>query len=174
MSLFTTKHERFSLTSNSLQQLFFRKLLIYFIRDVASVCSVARIVFNSLLQDFLCKGYKFEDIYSPIRFCQMRKRHLGIASRHSVKADNDIAKPLNSRQVITRTDTPHGCTSLSIAITRVTKRSRGSVSRCSLAVGVSDRLFSSDQCRACFITDFAASCRWHHAANCGKLPRHRE
>jgi len=37
MSLFTTKHKRFSLTT--LQQLFFRKLSIYFIRDVASVCS---------------------------------------------------------------------------------------------------------------------------------------
>jgi len=37
MSPFTTKHKRFCLTT--LQQLFFRKLSIYLIRDVASVCS---------------------------------------------------------------------------------------------------------------------------------------
>jgi len=37
MSLFTAKHKRFS--STTLQQLFFRKLSIYFIRNVASVCS---------------------------------------------------------------------------------------------------------------------------------------
>jgi len=44
MSLFTTKHKRFSLTT--LQQLFFRKLLIYFIRDVASVCSCHNIIYK--------------------------------------------------------------------------------------------------------------------------------
>jgi len=37
MSLFATKHKRFSLTT--LQQLFFTKLPIYFIREVASVDS---------------------------------------------------------------------------------------------------------------------------------------
>jgi len=47
MSPFTTKHKRFSLTT--LRQLFFRKLSIYFIRNVASVS--ASVVATSLISD---------------------------------------------------------------------------------------------------------------------------
>jgi len=47
MYLFTTKNnKRFSLTT--LQQLSFRKLLIYFIRDVVSVCNCHRVIDCSL------------------------------------------------------------------------------------------------------------------------------
>jgi len=61
MSLFTTKHKRFSLTT--LQQLFFRKLSIYLMRNVASVRSCDKLA----IVPFREHGYTQRDLRERFR-----------------------------------------------------------------------------------------------------------